>query len=105
MNPNDPLTQLRDTGLTTVYISPRWSRPLGLKTGIAIQFTPRWPIRGQSLTLFGFSNGYLSPWANAYYGPEFTLKIKTLHFAPLTLDFGVALSRKFYLRNLNDLSG
>lgn len=104
VDPNNLQAYLIDTGLTTVYISPRWSHPLGARSGVSLQYTHRYPIRGRGLVLYGFSSGYLSPWASAFYGPEFTLKVRTLATSPLIMDMGVSYAHRYYLYILDDFS-
>jgi hypothetical protein len=64
--------------LKSFYISPRISRSLGKKTGLALTYSHRQFVdRDEDAIVYGYSTGYLSPWLGEFAGQTAVLKIKT----------------------------
>ncbi len=70
--PQLPVDSLLKSGtIPSFYISPRWSRPLGSKTGINATFLYRHFGNTQSTMVFASAtsaNGLLSPWTSVWEG-------------------------------------
>ncbi|MBN2226213.1 MAG: hypothetical protein JW763_02495 [candidate division Zixibacteria bacterium] len=86
--------------VNSFYISPRFSRPLGSKTGINITFTRRYFGDTDIGYIFGSSNENLSPWASLWEGNAVTSTIKSF-LIPACIDTaGVGYWEKRYLKTL-----
>lgn len=63
--------------LTSFYVSPRLSRPLGNSTGLNLTFSYRKFLEGDSRIVYGSSVGLLSPWTSVWDGSSVILNIKS----------------------------
>jgi hypothetical protein len=63
--------------LNSFYISPRISRQFGARSGFNITYIYRRFSDFANRVLFGFSTGFLSPWASVYDGQSISLNIKS----------------------------
>jgi hypothetical protein len=91
---------LRNATLRSIYISPRFSRPLGSKTGMNLTLLFRnFQNAGDALVL-GSTTGLLSPWSSVWEGKSITLTVKTYLVKTLTLSAGVGYWSKTYLQTL-----
>lgn len=96
----EPEKALLDATLRSIYVSPRFSRPLGSKTGVSLTLTVRnFQNVGDALVL-GSSTGLLSPWSSVWEGESITLTVKTYLIKTLTLSTGGGYWSKSYLQTL-----
>ena len=63
--------------LKSLYVSPRFSRPLGSHTGINLTLSYRQFVSGDDRIVFGSSIGLLSPWTSVWEGSSVTLSVKS----------------------------
>lgn len=63
--------------LRSIYLSPRFSRPLGSKTGLNLTVSFRQFVIGDDRIVYGSSVGLLSPWTTVWEGTSATLTIKS----------------------------
>jgi hypothetical protein len=96
----EPEKALRSATLRSIYVSPRFSRPLGAKTGMNLTFLYRnFQNTGDAL-VFGSSVGLLSPWSSVWEGKSVTLTVKSYLIKTLTVSTGVGYWSKTYLQML-----
>ncbi len=86
--------------LRLYYISPRFSRPLGSRTGLSISYTYRQFTNPDEVIIFGFSTEFLSPWASVYEGSSVTVKLKSYLIPRLVVTTGAGYWDKIYLTTL-----
>jgi len=95
LNPNrHPLV---DGKLKSYYLSPRFSRPIGSKTGINITYTYRKFDNADSIVVPGISTEFLSPWASVYAGEAITVSLKTFLIPNFTTSVGAGYWDKKFL--------
>ncbi|UCC44035.1 MAG: hypothetical protein JSU65_13130 [Candidatus Zixiibacteriota bacterium] len=64
--------------LNSVYVSPRFSRPLGDRTGLSVALSHRsFTNRDPEALIYGYSTGYLSPWVQSYEGNALLVTMKS----------------------------
>lgn len=87
--------------LNYFYYSLRFSRPLGLKSGISFTFSVKnmYDLPAQAL-VYGYSTGYISPWNSIYDGYTIQTSIKTYLLPGFIINFGGGYWDKDYLRTL-----
>lgn len=103
LEPNEPYSYLTDGRIKSFYISPRFSRPLGGKTGLSITFSNRSFIDpDKEAVVFGHSTGLLSPWSSDYEGQAVLLNIKSYFVPKLIINAGAGYWNKTYLNTLED---
>jgi hypothetical protein len=96
----EPEKALLDATLRSIYVSPRFSRPLGSKTGINLTLMVRnFQNVGDAMVL-GSSTGLLSPWSSVWDGESITLTVKTYLIKTLTVSAGAGYWKKTYLQTL-----
>ena len=86
--------------LRSYYISPRFSRPLGSRTGLSISYTYRQFTNPEEVVIFGFATEFLSPWASIYKGSSITVKLKSYLIPRLVVTTGAGYWDKIYLTTL-----
>lgn len=100
INPTNPGDSLARGSLHSFYISPRYSRPLGKKTGMSITYSYRNFTNHDDIVIFGFTTGFLSPWASVYDGSSIQLKLKTYLVPHAIISGGMGYWNKTYLKSL-----
>lgn len=93
---------LVDDNLHSIYISPRFSRPIGSKTGFNITYTYRKFSNFSNKIVNGFSTGFLSPWASVYDGQTISLNIKTLIFNGFIVTGGAGYWDKRFFKTVEN---
>jgi hypothetical protein len=88
--------------LHSFYISPRFSRPLGSKTGINLVYTHRKFSNADSSLVFGATNQNLSPWASVWDGHSVTSTVKTYLLPSFIITSGIGYWEKKFLRTLEE---
>lgn len=73
----NPEAALVSGHLKSVYVSPRFSRPLGSRTGVNLTVSYRQFVNGDDRIVYGSSVGLLSPWTSVWEGTSATLSIKS----------------------------
>jgi len=97
-NPVDP--GLRDGHFRSFYISPRFSRPLGLKTGISVTYKYRHFANINRAVVLGYATGFLSPWALVFDGSSIVLQLKSYLVPHVVVSAGAGYWDKTYLKTL-----
>jgi hypothetical protein len=88
---------LQEGRLKSFYISPRLSLPIGQRTGVSLTFGYRSFIDKDSAAIvYGYSTGYVSPWANEYDGNSIQARIKTYLVPHLVTTVGAGYWNKAY---------
>lgn len=95
---SDPGTMLRPEKLWVFYYTPRISRMIAPKTGLNITFTKRKFQNYNGQLIFGFSTGFLSPWASVWEGQSVAALAKSYLIPKLIVSAGVGYWDKTYLR-------
>ncbi len=93
---------LVDDNLHSIYISPRFSRPIGSKTGFNITYTYRKFSNFGDKFVNGFSTGFLSPWASVYDGQAISMNIKTLILNGFTVTGGAGYWDKNFFKTVEN---
>jgi hypothetical protein len=88
--------------LRSIYVSPRFSRPLGSKTGINLTLLYRNFVNADSALVLGSSTGLLSPWSSVWEGKSVTLTVKTYLIKTLTVSAGAGYWSKTCFRTLEE---
>jgi hypothetical protein len=96
---------LQDDKLRSFYISPRFSRPLGSKTGFNITYLYRKFYDFDDKRVYGLNSGFLSPWASAYEGPSITATIKTYLIPGFITNLGAGYWDKTFFWTLERWDG
>ena len=86
--------------LTSFYISPRFSRPLGKRLGIGLTYTYSKFLGDDDPVVYSYASGLLSPWASVFEGNSFTISLKCFPLRKLILSAGYGFWDKKYLRTL-----
>ena len=97
-----PDTFLVTRHLKSYYISPRFSRPIGDKTGVSITYTYRNFTNDSLGIIFGSSSENLSPWSSLWEGHSITGAIKTMFFTDAIVTTGVGYFEKHFLKTLEE---
>jgi hypothetical protein len=90
----------KDGRLNSFYVSPRFSRPLGSKTGVSLTYTYRRFNGAEHAVVVGYGTGYLSPWATMHEGSSVTLQVKSYLIPRVTVSMGLGYWDKTYLKTL-----
>ena len=88
--------------LRSIYVSPRFSRPLGSKTGMSLTVLYRNFLNADSALVLGSSTGLLSPWSSVWEGKSVTLTVKTYLIRSLTVSAGAGYWSKTYFKTLEE---
>jgi len=87
--------------LNSFYISPRISRSLGRKTGLALTYSHRQFLdRDKDAIIYGYSTSYLSPWLGDYAGQAAVIKIKTYLIPRLITSLSVGYWEREHIRTV-----
>jgi len=87
-----------DGNLKTYYISPRFSRPLGFKTGMNITFTYTKFLGDDDHVVYSYSTGFLSPWASTWEGNSVSINLKSYLIPNMIVSIGGGYWNKYFLR-------
>ncbi len=96
---------LQNDNLRSFYISPRFSRQLGSKTGFNITYNYRKFYNFAGKRVYGLNSGFLSPWASVYEGPSITSSLKSYLVLGFTLNLGVGYWDKTFFKSLERPDG
>ncbi len=97
---------LQDDKLWSLYFSPRFSRPIGSKTGINITYIYRQFLNPDQYVIPGMpdssisgisSTGFLSPWISVYEGHSISTTFKTYIIPGFILTGGAGYWKKNFL--------
>ncbi len=104
VQPRNAYSILEDADLNSFYLSFRYSRPLGNKSGLSLTYSFREFTKSKdSSMIYGYSTGYLSPWIATYAGNSIQAKIKS-YLIPLTiLNVGFGYWNSSYLKTLESV--
>lgn len=104
ISPGKGYSFLEEADLNSFYFSFRFSRPLGQKTGIALNYSFRefTDIKDSSI-IYGYSTGYLSPAISSYEGNSIQAKIKTYLIPYTILNIGMGYWNSSYLKILETI--
>jgi len=94
--------EILEGNLRLYYISPRFSRPLGSRTGLSISYTYRQFTNPDEVLIFGFATEFLSPWASIYEGSSVTVKLKSYMIPRMVVTTGAGYWDKTYLTALEE---
>ncbi|MCP4685953.1 MAG: hypothetical protein GY867_10995, partial [bacterium] len=84
--------------LKTWYISPRWSRPLGKRSGFSVTFSHRRLVdQNDSTAVYGYSTGLQSPWVGSYEGNAIQVNVKTYLLEKVVVSAGYGYQDKTYI--------
>ncbi len=86
--------------LRSYYVSPRFSRSLGSRTGLSISYTYREFTSSEEIVIFGFETEFLSPWASIYEGSSISVKLKSYLIPRVVVTAGAGYWDKTYLTTL-----
>lgn len=89
-----------ESDLWSFYISPRLSRPLGLKSGINITYIIRNFQNYDHSLLLGFTTEYLSPWSTVWEGENITAKLKSYLIPRTILEAGIGYWDRVFLKTI-----
>lgn len=89
-----------DLKTQTLYLSPRFSRKLGERTGVTLTGTYRSFVTGSDIIVAGEAAQLLDPFATVWEGSGVMLSIKTFLIPRLITTLGVGYWDKTYLRHL-----
>jgi hypothetical protein len=101
----DPDSLLTGASLQSLYVGPRYSRPLGYKTGLNINYMFRTFMnseQGDGIVI-GTSIGLLSPWTSVWEGHLVALNLKSFLIPTVMLTAGISYSDKTFLSTLEDV--
>ncbi|SYZ73433.1 exported hypothetical protein [Candidatus Zixiibacteriota bacterium] len=96
---------LRHDNLHSFYVSPRFSRPFGSKTGFNIIYSYRKFYNFADKRVYGLNSGFLSPWASVYEGTSITSGIKSYIIPGFTLNLGAGYWDKTFFKSLERPDG
>ena len=82
------------------YITPRFSRPIGSRTGVSITYTYSRFTNPDDAIIFGYGTEFLSPWAAVYEGSSVMLNVKSYLIPHLVVSAGSGYWEKTYLKSL-----
>ncbi|MFH1373714.1 MAG: hypothetical protein ABII79_07965 [bacterium] len=82
------------------YFSPRYSRPLPLRTGLNLVYTYRRFTRIDSVGVLSYATGFLSPWASVWDGKSVTLELKSYAVPHMIVSAGIGYFDKMYLKEI-----
>jgi len=91
-----------ESNLWYFYWSPRISRPIGDHTGMNITFTSKVFQNYDDEVIFGFTTGFLSPWANIWDGNNIAINFKTYIVPRFIISGGAGYWDKMFLKSIED---
>lgn len=86
-----------ESQLWVFHYSPRLSRPIGSRTGIAITYSQRLFQNYSRELIYGLTTGFLSPWASAWEGNTVSISIKTFLIPRCIVTAGAGYWDKAYI--------
>ncbi len=86
--------------LFSYYISPRFSRPIGSKTGISITFHHREFYNGDNAIVLGSAVNFISPMGNVFEGQSLTVALKTKLIPKMIISAGAGYWKKTFLKTM-----
>jgi hypothetical protein len=89
-----------DNTVRSVYLSPRFSRQMGERTGVSITMTYRSFVSGSDIVVAGEAANLLDPFATVWEGSGVTLAVKTFLIPRLITTIGLGYWDKTYLQHL-----
>ena len=89
-----------DGNLTSFYLSPRFSRPLGKRAGISMTYTYSNFLGDDDPVVYSYASGLLSPWASVFEGNSITVNFKCFPLRKLIVSAGYGFWHKKYMRSL-----
>jgi hypothetical protein len=89
-----------DGDLKSFYFSPRYSRPLGKKVGLAITYYFAQFLGDDDPVVYSYSTGLLSPWASVWEGNSITMNLKSYLMPKMIMTAGLGYWNKLYIRTL-----
>lgn len=95
-----PKASLRDGRFRSFYVSPRFSRPLGSKTGISVTYTYRHFTGADHSVVLGYGTGFLSPWASVFDGSSISAQLKSYLIPRMVVSAGAGYWDKTYLKTM-----
>ncbi len=97
--PPDPTEIVwENENLKSFYISPRFSRRLGLKTGMNITFTYTEFLGDKDLKVMSYQTGFLSPWASVWEGNSVSVNLKSYLIPNMIVSVGGGYWNKTFLK-------
>jgi len=90
--------------LESFYISPRFSRPIGSKSGMSITFTYKEFPSLEEGVVYGASTENLSPWAEVWQGRSISASFKTYLVPRTIVSAGIDYYSKSFLKIHDDLN-
>ncbi|MEW5993433.1 MAG: hypothetical protein AB1744_03460 [Candidatus Zixiibacteriota bacterium] len=93
-----PDNDLVEGDFSSFFVSPRFSRPLGQKTGISITYTYRRFSGHEHGIVLGYATGFLSPWASMYDGSSVLVQLKTYSVPHWVISAGIGYWERRYFR-------
>ena len=87
--------------LTSYYLSPRFSRPLGRRAGFSLTYTYSNFLGNEDPVVYSYSSGLLSPWASVFEGNSFTASLKWFPLRKLIVEAGYGFWHKRFLQTLD----
>jgi len=103
IQPDGRFYEFADGQLGSAYFSPRYSRPIGSKTGLSVTYTYREFFGTEDAVLLGTVSGdvtaeNLSPWSTVWQGSSVTFMVKTYVISKFIVSAGVGYWNKSFLR-------
>ena len=83
--------------LSLLYVSQRFSRPLGTMTGLSATATWRGMPNSEDNIVQGITSDVVSPWSSVWEGYSFSVSVKTFLIPRLVLTWGAGYWHKEYL--------
>lgn len=83
--------------LTMLYLSQRYSRPLGTRTGVSATATWRAMPSSSDNIVQGISSDVVSPWSSVWEGYSLSASVKTFVIPRVVMTFGAGYWHKEYL--------
>lgn len=82
-------------------LSLRYSRPLGIRTGLSATYAHRFFVKDIDPVVYGFTIDNLSPWSSLWDGPSIGAKIKHFPGFDFIVESGFSFTDKEYIPNLD----
>lgn len=94
------IEEIRNT-FQEANFSVRYSRPLGMRTGVSALYSHRHFVKEADWVVYGFSVDYLSPWTSMWDGPSIGGRIKHFPGSDFVVEAGFAYTDKEYVQSLD----
>ncbi len=86
--------------LNSFYLSPRFSRPIGSKTGLNLTFHHREFLNADNAVVLGSAVNFISPWGNIFEGQSYTISLKTIIIPKMIISSGLGYWKKAFLKTM-----